>query len=43
MKSCFKKIIPNDYKEIMHLIAKNEEQGMSREQAQIEAFRSLAG
>ncbi len=40
---CFKKIIPNDYKEMMRLIAKNEEQGMSREQAQIEAFTALAG
>ncbi|MBR4513983.1 MAG: glutamate synthase large subunit [Lachnospiraceae bacterium] len=39
----FKKIIPADYKEMMKLIAKNEEQGMSREQAQIEAFTELVG
>ena len=37
----FKKIIPMDYKEILRLIAKNEEQGMSREQAQLEAFEAL--
>ena len=34
----FKKIIPADYKEILRLIAKNEEQGMSREQAENMAF-----
>lgn len=37
----FKKIIPNDYKEILRLIAKNEELGMNREQAQLEAFNAL--
>ncbi|MBO4290367.1 MAG: glutamate synthase large subunit [Lachnospiraceae bacterium] len=40
---CFKKIIPHDYKEMLRLIAKNEEQGMSREQAQIEAFTERIG
>ena len=39
----FKKIIPNDYKEILHLTAQFEEQGMSHEQAQIEAFTELVG
>ncbi|MBR6403050.1 MAG: glutamate synthase large subunit [Eubacterium sp.] len=39
----FKKIIPNDYKEMLHLTAQFEEQGMSHEQAQIEAFTELVG
>ncbi|MBR6173624.1 MAG: glutamate synthase subunit alpha, partial [Eubacterium sp.] len=39
----FKKIIPADYKEMLHLIAEGEEQGMSREQAEIEAFTKLVG
>ena len=39
----FKKIIPNDYKEILHLTAQFEEQGMSHEQAQIEAFTAHVG
>ena len=34
----FKKIIPVDYKKLLHLISMYEEQGMSREKAQIEAF-----
>ncbi len=34
----FKKIIPEDYKRLMQLSAQFEEQGMSREEAQIEAF-----
>ncbi len=34
----FKKIIPNDYKKITALSSKLEEKGMSREQAQMEAF-----
>ena len=34
----FKKIIPNDYKKMMALSAKLEEKGMSKEQAQMEAF-----
>ena len=37
----FKKIIPTDYKKIMGLITKHEEQGMSREEAQLEAFMAL--
>ncbi len=34
----FKKIIPEDYKRLMQLTCRFEEQGMSREEAQIEAF-----
>src|SRR5699024_5864717 len=34
----FKKIIPEDYKRLTQLSAQFEEQGMSREEAQIEAF-----
>ncbi|MBO6115454.1 MAG: glutamate synthase large subunit [Lachnospiraceae bacterium] len=36
--SKFKKIIAGDYKQILRLTAKYEEQGLSREKAQIEAF-----
>jgi glutamate synthase (ferredoxin) len=39
----FKKIIPEDFKEMMHLTAQFEEQGMEHEQAQIEAFTKLVG
>ena len=39
----FKKIIPTDYKAMLHLTARNEEKGMSREEAQIEAFTELVG
>ncbi|MCR5214937.1 MAG: glutamate synthase large subunit [Eubacterium sp.] len=39
----FKKIIPSDYKEILHLTTQYEEQGMNHEQAQIEAFTELVG
>ena len=34
----FKKIIPGDYKRLIQLSSQFEEQGMSREEAQIEAF-----
>ena len=34
----FKKIIPTDYKEMLRLTAECEEQGMSHEQAEVEAF-----
>ena len=37
----FKKIIPTDYKEMLRLTAKNEELGMSHEEAQIEAFTEM--
>ena len=36
----FKKIIPADYKKLLHLIHGFEEQGMSSEQAAIEAFNA---
>ncbi len=39
----FKKIIPADYKKLMHLTSQFEEQGMSREQASIEAFYVSTG
>ncbi len=39
----FKKIIPADYKSMLHLIAKNEEKGMDRSQAEIEAFTTMVG
>ena len=34
----FKKIIPNEYKKMLLLTAKHEEMGLSREEAQLEAF-----
>ena len=34
----FKKIIPNDYKRLVQLASQFEEQGVTPEQAQIEAF-----
>ena len=37
----FKKIIPNDYQNMLQKIAQMEEKGMSNEQAQIEAFYQL--
>ena len=37
----FKKIIPTDYKKILKLIAKSEEQGSDTEEAKIEAFREF--
>ncbi|MBR5347842.1 MAG: glutamate synthase large subunit [Lachnospiraceae bacterium] len=39
----FKKIIPADYKEILSLIAKYEDQGADTETAKIEAFRAFVG
>ena len=39
----FKKIIPADYKELMIASATFEEQGLSRENAQIEAFYACVG
>ena len=35
---CFKKVIPKDYDRMLRSIAQYEEKGMSREQAEIEAF-----
>ena len=37
----FKKIIPADYKEILRLIARSEENGADPETARLEAFRAL--
>ena len=42
-KAHFKKIIPSDYKTMLHLIARNEEKGVSQEEAKIEAFREFIG
>ncbi len=39
----FKKIIPEDYKEILRLIAEAQEQGADAETAKIEAFRKFVG
>ena len=39
----FKKIIPTDYKEMLRLIAKSEEQGADPDTARIEAFRTFVG
>jgi glutamate synthase (ferredoxin) len=39
----FKKIIPEDYKEILKLIARSEEKGSDPETAKIEAFRAFVG
>ncbi len=36
--ACFKKILPRDYDRMMRTIAEFEDQGMSHEQAEIEAF-----
>ena len=36
--SCFKKILPRDYDRMMRTIAEFEDQGMTHEQAEIEAF-----
>ena len=41
--SKFKKIIPGDYKKLIQLSSQFEEQGMSREEAQIEAFYTGIG
>lgn len=39
----FKKVIPADYKEMLRLIAKSEEQGADPESAKIEAFKAFVG
>lgn len=41
--SHFKKIIPADYKKMLHLIASCEEHGMTRSDAEVEAFKKLVG
>ena len=35
---CFKKVMPRDYDRMLRSIAQYEEKGMTREQAEIEAF-----
>ncbi len=37
----FKKVLPNDYNKMLKLIAKKEEEGFDKEQAQVEAFYTL--
>ena len=37
----FKKIIPNDYQRILTAISKYEEQGISHENAELEAFNEM--
>ncbi len=39
---CFKKVTPRDYDRMLRAIAQQEEKGMSREQAEIEAFYAIA-
>ncbi len=39
---CFKKVMPKDYDRMLRSIAQYEEKGMSREQAEIEAFYANA-
>ena len=38
---CFKKVMPRDYDRMLRAIAQQEEKGMGREQAEIEAFYSV--
>ena len=38
---CFKKIVPHDYRRMLAAVSRFEEAGMSREAAELEAFRSL--
>ncbi len=37
----FKKVIPHDYKKMMNLISSFEQQGLSKEQAKVEAFNAF--
>ena len=37
----FKKILPNDYRRMMTAIRQREEKGLSREQAELDAFTAL--
>ena len=39
----FKKIMPRDYKRMLSLIARHEEQGQTKAEAELEAFRDLKG
>ena len=37
----FKKIVPNDYQKVLTAVSHFEEQGISHENAELEAFKSL--
>ena len=37
----FKKVVPHDYKRMMSLISSFEQQGLSNEQAKVEAFKAF--
>ena len=39
---CFKKVMPKDYDRMLRAIAQREEKGMTREQAEIEAFYAVS-
>ncbi|MCR4693963.1 MAG: glutamate synthase large subunit [Pseudobutyrivibrio sp.] len=39
----FKKIVPNDYQKVLVAISRYEEQGISHENAELEAFKEIAG
>ena len=39
---CFKKILPRDYDRMIKAISQREEKGMTREQAQYDAFYAIA-
>jgi len=38
----FKKIVPNDYARVIRLIGRYEEQGISHDNAELEAFRRVS-
>ncbi|MBR7045622.1 MAG: glutamate synthase large subunit [Lachnospiraceae bacterium] len=40
---CFKKVTPRDYHRMIRAISRYEEQGITRENAELEAFRELTG
>ena len=40
---CFKKVIARDYQRMIRTIGKYEERGISKENAQLEAFREISG
>ena len=37
----FKKVVPHDYKRMMSLISSFEQQGLTNEQAKVEAFNAF--
>lgn len=39
---CFKKVMPRDYDRMLRAIAQREEKGMSREQAEMDAFCAVS-